>query len=254
MLAIIGGSGLGQLPNLTITHRKVVRTPYGEPSCGLTFGTLNGCEVVFLARHGYGHTLQPHEINYRANIWALADLKVERIFAVGTVGGIRADLVPGTLVVPDQLIDYTFGRSSTFFEGGAGPVTHRDFTEPYCATTRQCILQAASRLGEAVLDGGTYAVTQGPRLETAAEIRRLESDGADMVGMTAMPEAVLAREQDIPYAALCVVVNHAAGKGSSQQHIDFDQAVSTMDVAMPKVLSILAATVAVAAETGCATC
>lgn len=239
MLAIIGGSGLSELPNVSITRRQVVRTPYGEPSCGLTFGEINGLEVVFLARHGYAHSLQPHEINYRANIWALAEQKVSRIIAVASVGGIRADLTPGTLVVPDQLIDYTYGRSNTYFEGAMETIRHIDFTDPYSPDARACILLAAKRQSITVVDGGTYACTQGPRLETAAEVRRLEGDGADMVGMTGMPEAALARELGVPYASLCLVGNYAAGKGNNQHRIDLNAAGQVVTDNMDKLLSIL---------------
>jgi 5'-methylthioadenosine phosphorylase len=215
MLAIIGGSGLTQLASLDVTHRKAVRTPYGEPSGALTFGRLKGRDVVFLARHGYGHTIPPHEVNYRANVWALRESGATEIVSVASVGGIRADLGPGTLVVPHQIIDYTWGRRSTFFEGGDVPVTHVDFTRPYAEAVRQKILAAARACGETVLEGAVYAATQGPRLETSAEIDRLERDGAEVVGMTGMPEAGLARELDLAYATIAVVVNHAAGRGES---------------------------------------
>jgi 5'-methylthioadenosine phosphorylase len=131
MIAIIGGSGLTQLANLEITHRQIVRTPYGEPSGPLTFGRVANTEVVFLARHGYGHTLAPHEINYRANLWALQSKGANCVISVCTVGGIAAELTPGTIAVPDQIIDYTWGRQSTYFEGAEQPVTHIDFTDPY---------------------------------------------------------------------------------------------------------------------------
>ncbi len=219
MLAIIGGSGLTQLSSLDVTARKVVRTPYGEPSGALTFGRLRGREAVFLARHGYGHTIPPHEVNYRANIWALREAGASEIVSVASVGGIRADLGPGTLVVPHQIVDYTWGRRSTFFEGGDVPVTHVDFTAPYAERLRRKLLAAARACGEAVVDGAVYAATQGPRLESAAEIDRFERDGADVVGMTGMPEAVLARELDLAYAAIAVVVNHAAGRGESRDGI-----------------------------------
>ncbi len=222
MLAIIGGSGLTQLANLDVTHRKAVRTPYGEPSSAFTFGRLRGREVVFLARHGYGHTIPPHEVNYRANIWGLREEGATEVVSVASVGGIRADLGPGTLVVPHQLIDCTWGRRSTFFEGGDMPVTHVDFTAPYAEPLRQKILAAAKACGERAFDGAVYAVTQGPRLESAAEINRLERDGADIVGMTGMPETVLARELELPYAAIAVVVNHAAGRGQSAAGIRLD--------------------------------
>jgi 5'-methylthioadenosine phosphorylase len=215
MLAIIGGSGLTQLASLDVTHRKAVRTPYGEPSGALTFGRLRGREVVFLARHGYGHTIPPHEVNYRANVWALREGGATEIVSVASVGGIRADLGPGTLVVPHQIIDYTWGRRATFFEGGDVPVTHVDFTRPYAEPVRRKILAAGRACGEKMLEGAVYAATQGPRLETSAEIDRLERDGAEVVGMTGMPEAALAREINLAYATIAVVVNHAAGRGES---------------------------------------
>ena len=219
MLGIIGGTGLTQLSNLEITRRQVVRSPYGEPSGALTFGRLGGREVVFLARHGYGHTIPPHAVNYRANIWALHSAKVSRLVSVASVGGIRADLKPGTLALPSQIVDYTYGRKHTFFDGPDQPVTHVDFTHPYCDKLRGQLLDAARMAKQAIVDGGVYAASQGPRLESAAEIDRLERDGADVVGMTGMPEAALARELDLAYAAIAVVVNHAAGRGESRDGI-----------------------------------
>ena len=218
-LAVIGGSGLLRLAGLEAPRRKVVRTPYGKPSAALTFGTMRGRPVVFLARHGDRHTLAPHEINYRANLWALHASRAENVVSVASVGGIRADLGPGALALPDQIIDYTHGRESTFSPLGGSGVTHIDFTHPYCEALRQRLAAAARAAGEPVAAGGTYAATQGPRLETAAEITRLERDGADMVGMTGMPEAALARELGLCYAALAVVVNHAAGRGASAREI-----------------------------------
>lgn len=216
MLAIIGGSGFARFPELEILHRQVVRTPFGEPSGPLTFGRLYGQPVVFIARHGYGHSLAPHEINYRANLWALKQQNVRGIVAIGSVGGIRPDLPPGTVIVPHDLIDYTWGRKHTVFEGVDKPVVHVDFTCPYDPALRHHLLAAAASAGLPVVDKAVYACTQGPRLETAAEIRRLERDGADIVGMTGMPEAALARELQIPYVHLCLVVNWAAGKGESR--------------------------------------
>jgi 5'-deoxy-5'-methylthioadenosine phosphorylase len=219
MLAIIGGSGLTQLANLEVVRREVVRTPYGDPSGAITFGTIRGEPVAFLARHGYGHTIPPHKVNYRANMWALAQANVKYVVAVASVGGIRADMKPGTLAIPDQIIDYTHGRDFTYFEGNDRSVVHIDFTRPYCEPLRQRIAQAAALAGEALLEGCTYAATQGPRLETAAEIDRLERDGAHVVGMTGMPEAALARELGLCYAAVAVVVNYAAGREDSAEGI-----------------------------------
>ena len=244
MIAIIGGSSLSQLASLQTTHRQVVRTPYGEPSCALTFGQLSGRNVVFLARHGYGHMHAPHEINYRANLWALKAQQVRHVLAIGSVGGIHPGLAPGALAIPDQLLDYTWGRKHTFFEGPDSPVVHVDFTQPYTPGLRQCLLDGAVQAGLDVLDGGTYACTQGPRLETAAEIARLRRDGADMVGMTGMPEAVLARELKLDYACVAVVANDAAGCGTSTGQIDFTAAGVVMEQAMVKVERLLATTLA----------
>lgn len=239
MLAVIGGSGLSQLASLEVTERKAVRTPYGEPSGALTFGRIRGKAMVFLARHGYGHTVAPHEVNYRANVWALKEAGVEGIVSVASVGGIRRDIAPGLLLVPDQIIDYTWGRRSTYFEGAGTPVTHVDFTEPYTAELRERILAAARECGEAILDGGTYAATQGPRLESAAEINRLERDGADIVGMTGMPEAALARELGLPYAAIAVSANFAAGRAESEHAIPMERIEAVLAEAMGRVRRII---------------
>ncbi len=244
MLAIIGGSGLSRLATLEVTERRAARTPYGEPSGVLMFGRIGGKPVVFLARHGHAHTIAPHEVNYRANIWALRDAGAARIVSVASVGGIRKEYGPGALVVPDQLIDYTWGRASTFFEGPDQPVTHVDFTHPYSEAVRDAILQAGVDCGERLFNGGTYAATQGPRLETAAEINRLERDGADLVGMTAMPEAVLARELGLDYGAIAVVVNQAAGRGSSAGGIDLVEIEAVLQQAMVRVCRIIEALLA----------
>lgn len=238
-LAVIGGSGLSKLASLEITQRKVVRTPYGEPSGALTFGSIRGHGMVFLARHGYGHTIAPHEVNYRANVWALKEENVSGVVSVASVGGIRRDVAPGTLLVPDQIIDYTWGRRATFFEGAGAPVTHIDFTEPYTPSLRRRILAAARACGESVLDGGTYAATQGPRLESAAEIDRLERDGADIVGMTGMPEAALARELGLEYAAIAVGANYAAGRGESEHAVPMERIEAVLGEAMGRVRRII---------------
>ncbi len=239
MLAIIGGTGLTQLANLKITHRQVMRTPYGEPSGPITFGTINQHEVMFIARHGYGHTIPPHEVNYRANLWALRDQGAQRVITATSVGGIRSDLTPGTLAVPDQIIDYTHGREFTYFDGKDSPVTHIDFTKPYSEKMRQQILTAVKLAGEVCIDGGVHAVAQGPRLETAAEVNRLERDGADMVGMTGMPEASLAKELGLLYGTIAVVVNYAAGRGSSRDAVALETLGAVMKPAMARVRNIL---------------
>ncbi len=238
LLAIIGGSGFAKMPQLALSREETLETPFGTPSAPLCFGTLAGLDVVFLPRHGVRHTIPPHRINYRANLWALKAVGAERIVALAAVGGIRADMAPGTLVVPGQLIDYTYGRRQSFFErdldadphlqpyqraddpalqgiaAGNVAVTHVDFTHPYCEDLRRDLISAGLFLGEPLLAEGTYAATQGPRLETAAEVLRLEREGCDIVGMTGMPEACLARELDLCYACCAMVVNWAAGKGT----------------------------------------
>jgi len=239
MIAVIGGSGLSQLSNLEVTSRKVARTPYGEPSGPLTLGSIRGREIVFLARHGSAHRVAPHEVNYRANLWALKEHGIEEVVSVASVGGIRRDLTPGRLMLPDQIIDYTWGRGATFFEGADAPVTHVDFTEPYAATVRQRIREAAKACGEPLVDGGVYGATQGPRLETAAEINRMERDGADVVGMTGMPEAVLAREIGLAYAAIAVVANYAAGRGDSAHAVSLERIYAVLDESMSRVRKII---------------
>jgi 5'-deoxy-5'-methylthioadenosine phosphorylase len=212
-LAIIGGTGLTSLKGLEITHREVVTTPFGEPSGALTEGALCGQQVIFLPRHGPGHTIPPHKVNYRANLWALKEAGIKRVIAVAAVGGIRDDMTPGRLICPDQIIDYTWSRRHTFFENDLSHVTHIDFTHPYCEELRDLMMLAARSAGLDIGTSGTYAATQGPRLETAAEIDRLERDGCDLVGMTGMPEAALARELGLCYACCAVVANMAAGRG-----------------------------------------
>ncbi|OIR12454.1 S-methyl-5'-thioinosine phosphorylase [mine drainage metagenome] len=240
MLAIIGGTGLTQLDNLNITKRLIVRTPYGEPSQPLVFGEIEGREVIFLARHGNGHTIPPHEVNYRANISALHMQGVTEIAAIATVGGIHADLAAGVIALPDQIIDYTHGRKNTFYDGISLPVKHIDFTEPYCPHLRAKWLQAATDIGEKIVAYGVYGATQGPRLETAAEINRLERDGATMVGMTGMPEAALARELGISYAAICPVANYAAGRGDSLHGIQYEDVIENLNQTMYRVRNIIA--------------
>ncbi len=237
-LAIVGGTGLTALKSLEIQRREVVHTPYGEPSGPLTYGLLSGKEVVFLARHGYGHTIAPHCINYRANLWALRSVGVEKIIAVAAVGGISAEAGPGVMVIPDQIIDYTWARCSTFFEGQLDQVTHVDFTYPYSEELRQAILRQCAAIGVSAVDGGVYGATQGPRLETAAEVNRLERDGCTLIGMTGMPEAVLARELDLEYACCAVVANWAAGRGEGGL-ISMDEIEENLEQGMDSVKQLL---------------
>lgn len=210
--AIIGGSGLDQLEGLVVEQREMTTTPYGEPSAPLSYGRLGNRHLIFLARHGDQHQLPPHRINYRANIWTLHQAAVDQIIAVAAVGGISAIMTPRRIVIPDQLIDYTWGRANTFFDGPPAKVEHIDFTEPYCEPLRQRLIRAAADTGIDVAAHGVLGVTQGPRLESAAEIARMAGDGCDLVGMTALPEASLARELGLKYATCALVVNWAAGK------------------------------------------
>lgn len=210
-LAIIGGTGLTSLEGLNIFEKQKVKTPFGEPSSDLFVGEYSGRPVIFLPRHGEKHTVPPHKVNYRANIWALHQAGAEQIIAIAAVGGICDALRPGTLAVPNQLIDYTYGREQSFYSDDFTADKHIDFTYPYDNVLRQAILDAGKQLQIDIIDGGTYGATQGPRLETAAEIKRLKQDGCAMVGMTGMPEAYLAREQGMAYASCALVVNWAAG-------------------------------------------
>ena len=239
MLAIIGGTGLAALEGLTLQDSIGVETPYGTPSANIERGELNGSTVFFLARHGKEHSLTPHSVNYRANIWALQSQGVTRIVGVNAVGGINARMGPEAIVIPDQIIDYTWGRQSSFSK--EGDVIHADFTYPYTEALRQQLLQAADNVSVSVSNGGVYGATQGPRLETAAEINRLEKDGCDIVGMTAMPEAILARELGMQYANVSLVVNMAAGR--SEGLITMDDIQRVLDAGMGRVRELLSAVV-----------
>jgi 5'-methylthioinosine phosphorylase len=216
-LAVIGGSGLYQFPGLENPVRRVVETPFGAPSGEVMTGDFAGKRVAFLARHGERHSLPPHRVNYRANLWALHSLGARRVVGVNAVGGIRADMGPRVIVVPDQLIDYTHGRFTSFCDADGAEVKHIDFSEPYTQALRAQLLAAARKAGIAAIDGGCYGATQGPRLETRAEIARMKRDGCDLVGMTGMPEAALARELELDYACLALVANYAAGCGDEAE-------------------------------------
>lgn len=235
LLAIVGGSGFTRVPELEIERREVVRTPFGEPSAPLSFGRFAGRDIVFLPRHGAGHRLPPHRINYRANIWALKSIGATHVIALAAVGGLT--MGPLSICIPDQIIDYTYGREHTLFDGEDGNVVHIDFTEPYCEDLRGRLIAAAHAVGHEPFTAGVYAATQGPRLETTAEVRRLERDGCDIVGMTAMPEAALAREAELCYATCAVVVNWAAGK--SPGPITMDEIEKNLAVGMEHARQIL---------------
>jgi 5'-methylthioinosine phosphorylase len=236
-LAIIGGTGLTKLDSLDITNREIVHTPYGDPSGPISHGELHGKTVLFLPRHGYGHTIPPHKINYRANIWALKEAGAQKVLAVAAVGGITQEMCAGALVVPDQIIDYTYSRIMTYFEEGLQAVVHIDFTQPYSEELRVLIIQAAKAATIDIVTKGTYGATQGPRLETAAEVNRMENDGCHIIGMTGMPEAALARELELDYATCAVVANAAAGRGSGV--ITMQEIEQQLKIGMQKVGLVL---------------
>jgi 5'-methylthioinosine phosphorylase len=236
-LAIIGGTGLTSLQNLEIVRRETLHTPFGEPSGALTHGVLGGTEVVFLARHGDAHTIAPHRVNYRANLWALKEAGARRIIAVCAVGGISKDMPPRALAIPDQIIDYTWSREHSYFDTRLSQVTHIDFTYPYCEDLRGVLIAAAAVIGIEVVPHGTYGATQGPRLETVAEINRMERDGCDMVGMTGMPEAALARELDLCYAHCAVSANWAAGR--SEGIIEMHEIEANLECSMQEIRKLL---------------
>jgi 5'-methylthioadenosine phosphorylase/5'-methylthioinosine phosphorylase len=241
-LAIIGGSGLSQLKDLNVIKREQLNTPYGAPSAEFITGELNHKKIIFLARHGTPHTLAPHKINYRANIWGLKQLGVERIIAVAAVGGISTPMAPEHIIIPDQIIDYSHSRLHSFFDDKNHPVTHIDFTYPYQPNLRNALITAAANAKISISSIGTYGCTQGPRLETSAEIKRMQQDGCDLVGMTGMPEAALAKELDIDYAAIAVVANWAAGKGVGE--ISMAVLEQHLQVGMIKVIKLLNAFIA----------
>lgn len=230
-IGIIGGSALTSIENLKISHKEMVNTPYGLPSCPVIFAKYDDKDVVFIHRHGFSHSIPPHEINYRANLWAMKNLGVSHIVAIAAVGGITEAMSPLKLVIPDQIIDYTYGRKHTYYDCETDEVVHIDFTEPYSSDIRECMINAATNEQLEYVATGVYAATQGPRLETAAEINKLERDGCDIVGMTGMPEAALARELDINYASASMVVNWAAGKGDGG-HISIEEIEKNIQAGM----------------------
>ncbi len=214
--AIIGGSGLTQMTSIKIIEQKQFQTPYGSPSSACTIGEFCGQKVIFLARHGDPHKIAPHKINYRANLWALKQAGAEQIIAVAAVGGITSEMYPARIAIPEQIIDYSYGREHTYFAEETGAVDHIDFSFPYDENLRQQIILSAQSLEINIQAGGVYGCTQGPRLETAVEITRMQRDGCHLVGMTGMPEAALARELQMPYVCCAVIANWAAGKSAGE--------------------------------------
>lgn len=237
-IAVIGGTGMNQWPGLEIERRLAVDTPYGPVSAPLLEGRIYGARAIFLARHGEGHKIPPHAINYRANLWALQQAGVQSVIAIAAVGGIAPWFKPGEIAVPADLVDYTWGREHSYSDGRPGStLQHAEFAEPYAPTLRRALIDAAARAATPLAGEGVLAVTQGPRLETVAEIRRCARDGCDMVGMTGMPEAALARELGLDYACLAVSVNWGAGvQGVGDIHAEIAQSIES---GMAKVRAVL---------------
>lgn len=240
-LAIIGGSGLTKLNGTVVTRQQEYETPYGMPSGTLTYGTYADKEIIFLPRHGDPHVIPPHKVNYRANIWVLKEHQVKNIIGINAVGGITGEMYPGRLTCPDQIIDYTWSRAHTFFEDNLSTAMHIDFSQPYSRSLRSLLINTAMNEKLDLSPAATYGVTQGPRLETAAEIERMERDGCDIVGMTGMPEASLAKELEINYVSISIVANWAAGKSSDA--ITMQVIEKNMRNALEKVHALLAAVI-----------
>ncbi len=220
-LGLIAGTGFSDW--LTAEKQHQIETPYGDPSAAITETDIGNGRVLYLPRHGNPHRLAPHAVNYRANIWAMQALGVEQIIAINVVGSIRSEWQSGSLVIPDQIIDYTWGRAHTYFDNiqhGGRPIEHIDFTYPYSEPLRRVLLRAGQSAGMALFDRACYAATQGPRLESAAEVRRIQADGGELIGMTGMPEASLAKELGINYASICLVSNLAAGIADRELNIE----------------------------------
>jgi 5'-methylthioadenosine phosphorylase len=224
MIGVIGGSGLYEIGGVVVTDIKRISTPFGDPSDPYRICEISGREVAFLPRHGSPHKIPPHRINYRANIWGFKEIGAERILSVNATGGMNPEMTPGAIVIPDQIIDMTKGRESTFYDGDE--VVHIDFTEPYCPEMREAIFTAAEKAGIGIKKSGTYICVEGPRLETATEIKVFSMLGADVVGMTMMPEASLARELEICLAGIAVVTNYAAG--ISNKKLTTTEVIETM--------------------------
>ena len=237
-IGVIGGSGLYQIPGLMIKEYINLTTPFGSPSDTYMIGVLSGKEIVFLPRHGLKHHIPPHRINYRANIWGFKELGVEQIISVSAAGGIGFDIRPGMIIIPDQILDMTNGRDSTFYDGDE--VVHIDFTEPYCPELRDALFRGGEHSGIELRNSGIYVCMNGPRLETKAEIKMFLNMGVDIVGMTAMPEAALAREAEVCLAGVVVVTNYAAG--IANKRLTTTEVKETMREAITRVGNLLPGT------------
>lgn len=231
-LGIIGGTGIEELEGLEVVQAHDLDTPYGKPSRAIQEGRIGDATLFFLQRHGSPGAIPPHLINYRANLWALQSLGVDAVLAINSVGGISEEMRTGRLVIPDQIIDYTWGREHTFDDGASGSVMHIDCSEPYDRDLRLALLDAALTAKVAHEASGVHGVTQGPRLETAAEIQRMARDGCDIVGMTGMPEASLAMELGLPFASICMVVNPAAGLGDMPLTLEMMRKILAQEAAV----------------------
>jgi len=237
-IAIIGGTGLSRLDALSVHRREMVKTPFGVPSCPLVFGELNGASVVFLSRHGNRQSIPAHMVNYCANVWALHSVGVERIVAVGGVGAIDDTCKVGDIVIPDQIIDYTTDRTSSYERGDVEGFHQVDFSYPFNHVLRQKLIEGGARADVPVVQQGTYGTVSGPRLETVAEVHRMERDGCSIVGMSCMPEAALARELAVDYAFCAVTVNLAAGKADGVISVpDWQSAIETGMASAQRLLS-----------------
>ncbi len=250
-IGVIGGSGLYSIKGLVLKRKKTVKTPFGKPSDQYIIGKFGTDEIIFLPRHGSNHNIPPHMINFRANIWGFRKLGVKSIISISAVGGIKKGLRPGNIVILDQIIDMTKNRISTFYDGKNG-VIHIDFTEPYCPQNQRILLQAGKRAKVSLKKGGTYVAVEGPRLETASEIRSFSILGGDVVGMTGMPEAALAREQEICYSGISVVANYAAG--ISRKKLTTKEVIETMGASTEKLKRLLKETFELIRKKGKCSC
>lgn len=239
-IGIIGGSGFYDFPDMLNPQEVHVETPYADV-LGVKVGQVGERTVAFMARHGSGHRLPPHKINYRANIWALKELGVKKIISINAVGGIDSDMPPGAILLPDQIIDYTYSREHTFVDLLNDQLNHIDFTYPFSEDIRAALSDVLAASDVHLSEKGVYGCTQGPRLETVAEVNRLERDGCNVIGMTGMPEAALARELGMEYGMLCTVVNWAAGR--SAEEITLEQIHEILDNAFPVISEALVATI-----------